>query len=727
MRKPLTILSCALAVLLATGGEVCAQYQILRSTIGNGGRVLDDGVHRVSGTVGQPLIGVIQSANELIHSGFWASLLTPEVEVSTPDVQAFYNASLQVPIEVGNTSVGFIVAAEVFLCFDGDLLSVDGFSTDGTLLSSSWSVVSNVVEGTSSSIDTLKMAMASAGTALSGAGALLFIDFTVADVREAAASPLSLAHVLFNDGVPKAMTSDGSFTLLGSDGALAVAPPQVTPGVDVTLSVADPDEDRDANAVDTLSVAVINGAQSEVVALYETGVSTGVFVGAASTVFSTGATTGDGIVQAQAGDSLVFSYVDQLTSVGGDSLYAASVLVVGGSAGTLAVSVVTQPGDGLRVRVDDADANTSSTDIDTVQVVIYNGSDIETLSLAEIAIDASAFFGALATTDQPSAPGDGTLHTAKGDLVSIHYADLNAQGETVDVQQIHTVVDPFGDVDGNGPVQAFDAALVLRSLIGVPLQGFALLAADVADPFASITPFDVSLLLQRVVGSIGEFPVQGTASLNHPQSAPPAPKPILVERYVELRIYPDYVSVWLDERGGVVAGDLRLRGISGKVRMSDELGDFIWAEQKLDDGIRVVFAGPSSMSGPGEILRAYGTARGEVSVVGASFNDGRVAVRLGDVRRIPTAYALLPNAPNPFNPQTAIRFELPRASAVALEIFDALGQKVRTLIDGEMSVGLHQVVWDGRSAAGFPVGSGLYFYQLRAGDFKEVKRMLLLK
>jgi hypothetical protein len=85
------------------------------------------------------------------------------------------------------------------------------------------------------------------------------------------------------------------------------------------------------------------------------------------------------------------------------------------------------------------------------------------------------------------------------------------------------------------------------------------------------------------------------------------------------------------------------------------------------------------------------------------------------------------NYPNPFNVVTSIKFTLPDAARVTLNIYNILGQKVTTLVDEEKSSGTHTVFWDGRDKSGVEVASGIYFYQLKAGDYKELKKMLLIK
>jgi flagellar hook assembly protein FlgD len=77
-----------------------------------------------------------------------------------------------------------------------------------------------------------------------------------------------------------------------------------------------------------------------------------------------------------------------------------------------------------------------------------------------------------------------------------------------------------------------------------------------------------------------------------------------------------------------------------------------------------------------------------------------------------TDYELSQNYPNPFNPSTKIRFALPKAGKVKLEIYDLLGNTVRTLVSKEMSAGRHEVLWDGRNQDGHTVAVGIYLYRI---------------
>ncbi len=96
---------------------------------------------------------------------------------------------------------------------------------------------------------------------------------------------------------------------------------------------------------------------------------------------------------------------------------------------------------------------------------------------------------------------------------------------------------------------------------------------------------------------------------------------------------------------------------------------------------------------------------------------------------IPENFELEQNFPNPFNPETVISFSLPEASQVNMDIYNMLGQHVAKLVNSEMAAGKHNVTWNAtnRFSNNIRITSGTYIYKLKAGNFSEVKKMLLLK
>lgn len=94
---------------------------------------------------------------------------------------------------------------------------------------------------------------------------------------------------------------------------------------------------------------------------------------------------------------------------------------------------------------------------------------------------------------------------------------------------------------------------------------------------------------------------------------------------------------------------------------------------------------------------------------------------------LPENYFLSHNYPNPFNPETNIKFTLPRTSHVKLELYNILGVKVKTLVNEKLSAGENIISWDGTDNNNKRVTSGIYLYRLSTDNFTETKKMLLLK
>ena len=94
---------------------------------------------------------------------------------------------------------------------------------------------------------------------------------------------------------------------------------------------------------------------------------------------------------------------------------------------------------------------------------------------------------------------------------------------------------------------------------------------------------------------------------------------------------------------------------------------------------------------------------------------------------IPTEFALHENYPNPFNPSTQIRFDLPEMSNVNLTIYNMLGQKVKTYTIQTAPAGYHSLTWNATNDLGVPVSAGVYLYQLQTDGFIKTKKMVLLK
>jgi hypothetical protein len=158
------------------------------------------------------------------------------------------------------------------------------------------------------------------------------------------------------------------------------------------------------------------------------------------------------------------------------------------------------------------------------------------------------------------------------------------------------------------------------------------------------------------------------------------------------------------------------------------------------DTLRYKLAGNQTLQRATRYFWRTETGDGEAATRSAvySFRTSDTATRIeGERSTMPKMFALHQNHPNPFrsaaasrlaeNPETLIRYELPHTSRVQLTIYNILGQPIRQLVDLEQTPGAYEMRWDGRDAAGRAMGSGIYFYQITAGSFRAMRKMLIVQ
>ena len=93
-----------------------------------------------------------------------------------------------------------------------------------------------------------------------------------------------------------------------------------------------------------------------------------------------------------------------------------------------------------------------------------------------------------------------------------------------------------------------------------------------------------------------------------------------------------------------------------------------------------------------------------------------------DLAEIPKVFALYQNFPNPFNPATTIRYDVPKATHVTIKVYDILGREVAVLVDKDQTAAAHSILWNAKEFA-----SGVYMYRIIAGDFVSVRKLVLMK
>ena len=149
------------------------------------------------------------------------------------------------------------------------------------------------------------------------------------------------------------------------------------------------------------------------------------------------------------------------------------------------------------------------------------------------------------------------------------------------------------------------------------------------------------------------------------------------------------------------------------------------AEPVLEGRMRL----PSGDPAPGARVMLFDLTELRVLATGESDEAGWYSLSLEGfpgASPLPERFSLGQNYPNPFNPSTIIPYQLPVAAHVRLEVFNLLGQRIATLVDGEQPAGSHSARWDGTDGAGRAAAAGVYLYRLRSGPMVATRRMVLI-
>ncbi len=190
----------------------------------------------------------------------------------------------------------------------------------------------------------------------------------------------------------------------------------------------------------------------------------------------------------------------------------------------------------------------------------------------------------------------------------------------------------------------------------------------------------------------------------------------MVMQYEEVGLYVDGVC-----KGAVVVEE-NLEQISAYVASADDLAN---------GEVELTFIPRASKSTPflSENKRiSHEQLMPKHTAAGANYHY--FEINLADNKEgedIPALPSLGQNYPNPFNPNTTISYSLPTASKVKLEVYNLKGQLVKTLVDKEIEAGIYNVNWNGKDSNDKPVASGVYFYRLDTPEYKQSKKMLLMK
>ena len=547
----------------------------------------------------------------------------------------------------------------------------------------------------------------------------------------------------------------------GVDGTVNTSPDTITPGKVVSLSVTDTDENVNASTIDSILVQTFTTTQadSENVWLMETGVNTAIFTGTINTTFDSSTTINDGILSVALSDSVALSYTDILTAVGSTLIRTDYTTVIPFDNGLVEISYVLQASDGrnsvrdtARVRIIDTDLDLLVGTPDQVSLTVTNrvSSESETLTLTETGNSTGIFQLRVPTVQGISGTNNDNIFTiASGDTLSATYIDVtNATGTSDTLQALSYVVNLIGDSDLNGQVQAFDAAYILGLTVGTYTATFIDSLVSDVDGDNDILAFDATLVNQYMVDIIDRFPVQTDSATspptdikNHP-FLKPSMQPLIAFGAIQIQDDGTYrIPIQVPNHSELVSGTFQIGFDPGmeitNITLDSSHPTYILAHHTNSDHIRIALsAAQASKDGSNDLVWLHFQLAKNII---PNFKFDRVWINglyvpsvpehitLEQAPSLPITYALHPNSPNPFNPETTIRYDIPSASTVNLSVYSITGQRIRTLVSEYQEAGFYQVVWNGKNDRGRAVGSGVYLLHIQADTFLRVQKMLMLK
>jgi hypothetical protein len=314
----------------------------------------------------------------------------------------------------------------------------------------------------------------------------------------------------------------------------------------------------------------------------------------------------------------------------------------------------------------------------------------------------------------------------------------------------------LGDVSLNGEIHAWDASLILQGIVGYILLTPQQEVIGDVNCSGLLSALDASYILRYVAGLISFFPCTGKSIPTFaalPFDTWPAVE--LGEFRVDLD---DFVlepgtevvlPVRLSGTGEIFAARFEIESSSENVRIAEIAetgaagGTLAFSKIGADGVARLALAATEQL--PVATLATVRIAIDEaisldeeviISFRHAVINEQDLTLEATPARglasgQLPHAFALEQNTPNPFCSGTTIRFAIPAITGSAiptkLNIYDAAGRLVRTLVDEPRSPGIHEIYWNGRDERGIVVGSGVYFGRLDAGAFSAQRKMVFLR
>jgi len=301
----------------------------------------------------------------------------------------------------------------------------------------------------------------------------------------------------------------------------------------------------------------------------------------------------------------------------------------------------------------------------------------------------------------------------------------------------------YGDVNGDGCLDILDLIMVVDHIVGIDsLETDEFERADIApwvpgnsapDPDGFVNVQDLSLIQNIILTGVypDGTPIIGCSNTSVSKLNDEG------DTNVKIYIYKEGITIYLDTKIGLCGAQIELGNVSDNpenMMINTALGEGYY--KRIDETLRVLLydrqaekvfeAGENILADmPFHITRPKDITLEKLIL--EDINRQRVVQNQVEIiyefpPTLPVNFKLYQNYPNPFNPSTTIQYSIPKESSVTLKVYDILGNKVATLVNEDIHRGVYSINFNASGLA-----SGVYFYQIQAGEFVETKKMVLLR
>jgi hypothetical protein len=320
-----------------------------------------------------------------------------------------------------------------------------------------------------------------------------------------------------------------------------------------------------------------------------------------------------------------------------------------------------------------------------------------------------------------------TIYYSSADDVTIYYPLNEGTGSTVQGTEYNSSEVFTGEIKGGAEWTVIVAPLVTATISGSMLtlapdpnwHGEANYTVSASDGYsASSTNFNLTVTAVNDAPAAFDWVSTASSTINITQDAANLAEVYKLEWTESKDVDGDAIDYLLYAQIGVYPAEEIYDTTSTSVQITyEEFIDNVFEPFPMLPGVTVKFS----------VLVTDGIDTVKVTGYDRVLFVNRYEYLSTEGEGVPTEFALHENYPNPFNPSTTLRFDLPEVSDITLTIYNMLGQKVRTFNMQSTPAGYYSITWDATNNFGQQVGAGVYLYQLQTKDFVKTRKMVLLK